>query len=325
MSANILRKIAIIAPCYNGENYIVRFLDSILNQTNRDIQLIIVNDGSTDSTEEKLKSYEQVFNEANIDYIHITQPNQGIGGAINNALKLVRAEYLTWLGTDDFIYPNYVDRMTGFLKDNKDIAVVRCDGYLVDEKDVSIIKGNFAEGNVDKHNPYLFENAIMERGFHFGYSVLRMDVFDQCNPNREIYPSRQGQNWQLLLPIFYNNKAAFIDEPLYAVVDNSESVSRSPHKSYEKTKKQNLEYEKILVEVLKSMDIKDKEKYLQMVERKYIRRRMKAAVDFEHFSDARAEFSKLKQLGEVAFSDRKTYIRAKYPPVHYMLKKWKNK
>ena len=77
-----------------------------------------------------------------------------------------------------------------------------------------------------------------------------MDIFDKCNPKREIYPSRQGQNWQLLLPVFYKNKAAFIDEALYAVVANTESVSRSPHKSYEKTKAQNLEYEKILVTVL---------------------------------------------------------------------------
>lgn len=311
---------SIIAPCYNGENYISRFLESILSQTYTKIQLIVVNDGSTDKTEEILKEYEEKFAESGMEFVHFFQKNQGIGGAINNALKYVTGEYLSWFGTDDYALPIYAEKMAAFLQENPDYAVVRCDGFLVDENDTTNIKGLFALNNNDKHNPNLFENAILEKGFHFGYSVLRMDVFDQCNPSREIYPSRQGQNWQLLLPVFYEHKAAFIDEPLYCVVDNSSSVSRNPHKSYKKTQEQNLEYEKILTKVLNSMNIPDREKYMRIVTEKYIRRRMLAAINFEQYEDAVVEYDLLKQHGTATWKDFERILRVKYPVINKVAK-----
>lgn len=315
--------ISIIAPCYNGESYISRFLESILSQTYIKIQLIVVNDGSTDRTEEILNGYEKKFMESGMEFVHFFQKNQGIGGAINNALKYVKGEYLSWFGTDDYALPTYVEKMVSFLQENPDYAVVRCDGYWVDENDTANIKGLFAENNKDKNNPYLFENAILEKGFHFGYSVMRMDIFDLCNPSREIYPSRQGQNWQLLLPVLYKHKAAFIDEPLYCVVDNSSSVSRNPHKSYKKTQEQNAEYEKILIEVLNTMDIPEKEQYMKIITLKYIRRRMLAAINFMQYEDAIKEYNLLRQYDASTWKDLGRILKIKYPIINKIVRKRK--
>lgn len=314
-----------MAPCYNGEKYIKRFLNSILEQTYDNIELIVINDGSTDNTDSILVEYEDRFLKRGYTFLHFYQENAGIGAALNNALKKVTGDYLTWFGADDIACPTYAEETVSFLEQYKDFAVLRCEGFIVDENNLSLPKGRFADGNKDKHNPYLFENAIMEKNFHFGYSVVRMDVFDEVNPQREIYPSRQGQNWQLLLPIFYKHKSAFYEKPLYYVVEDFNSVSRAPHKSYEKLVKQNEEYERILVNVLNGMEMPEEErqKYLRMVKIKYIRRRLYAAIDYSQPTDAILEYRSLKKEKEVYWRDWLKYIRARFKIVDKIIREVK--
>lgn len=318
-----MKRLSVMAPCYNGEKYVGRFLDSILEQTYEHIELIMINDGSTDATEAILTEYEERFKKRGYLYVHFYQENAGIGAALNNALKKVTGDYLTWFGSDDIACATYAEETVSFLEKNKEFAVLRCEGFIVDENNLDTPKGKFADANKDKHNPYLFENSIMERNFHFGYSVVRMDVFDKVNPRREIYPSRQGQNWQLLLPIFYRNKAAFYEKPLYYVVEDFNSVSRAPHKSYDKLVKQNEEYERILVNVLNSIDMPDIEKikYFRMVKIKYIRRRLYAAVDYNQPIDAIKEYKELKKEKEVYWRDWLKYIRARFAFIDKVIRK----
>ena len=306
-------RLSIMAPCYNGEAYIARFLDSVLSQTHDNIQLVLVNDGSSDNTEEIIVSYEEKFKQRGYEYIHLNQQNKGIGGALNDALKYVNGDYLTWFGTDDFAVETYAEELVGFLEDHQEFAVVRNDGFLVTEDNLDKPIGRMADGNNDKHNPHLFENAVLERNFHFGYSVIRMSAFDAVNPEREIYPSREGQNWQLLLPVFYHYKAAFYDKPLYYVIYDDNSVSRISHKSYERVKAQNEEYEKILNTVISKMDIPDKDKYLKTVEIKYVKRRLLAAANFNQNNDVISEYKKLKEYGKPDKISRRQYLLAKFP------------
>ena len=320
-----MKRLSVMAPCYNGEKYVGRFLDSILAQTYDHIELIMINDGSIDATESILVEYEERFKKRGYSYIHFYQENAGIGAALNNALKKVTGDYLTWFGADDIACSTYAEETIDFLERNNEFAVLRCDGYVVDEDALDKPKGMFAEANKDKHNPYLFENAILEKDFHFGYSVIRMDIFDRVNPQREIYPSRQGQNWQLLLPVFYGHKAAFYEKPLYYVIEDINSVSRAPHKAYGKRIKQIEEYERILVNVLNSMDIPDRDKYLQMVKIKYIRRRLYVAVDYNQPMDAIREYKALKKQKAATCRDLLKYIRARYKFIDKLIRKNKKR
>ncbi len=318
-------KISFIAPCYNGEAYIQRFLTSILNQTYAHVELIVINDGSSDRTEEIITQNISDFKKKGYTLILLNQKNQGIGAAINNALKYVTGEYLTWFGSDDVPVPEYSEKLVGFLEEHPEFAVVRNDGWIVREGNFENVLGKMADNNQDKDNPNLFENAILEKNFQFGYSVIRMKEFDTVNPKRDIYPSRHGQNWQLLLPVFYRYKAAFYHEPLYYVISNENSVSAAPRKTYEKLKEQNNEYELILNETLNRMDIPDKDRYLKMVKVKYIRRRMCAAIDFKAYSDAICEYKNLKSIGYVKAKDKWRYVRARYPYINFIVSKLKGK
>ena len=318
-------RLSIMAPCYNGEAYIARFLDSVLSQTHDNIQLVLVNDGSSDNTEEIIVSYEEKFKQRGYEYIHLNQQNKGIGGALNDALKYVNGDYLTWFGTDDFAVETYAEELVGFLEEHQEFAVVRNDGYWVKEGALDKPIGKMADGNHDKHNPHLFENAVMEKNIQWGYSVIRMSAFDKVNPEREIYPSREGQNWQLLLPIFYHYKAAFYDKPLYYVIFDENSVSLGAKKSYERTQQQNEEYEKILNTVITQMHIDDEEKYLKMIEIKYIKRRLLAAANFNCYDVVIAEYANLKKREKPDKISRRQYLMARFPLLRKITKIFKRK
>lgn len=90
-------KISVVIPVYNVENYLRECLDSIVNQSLDDIEIICVNDGSTDNSLDILKEYESADSRLKV----ITQENKGAGGARNTALKIVNGEYVYFMDSDD--------------------------------------------------------------------------------------------------------------------------------------------------------------------------------------------------------------------------------
>lgn len=90
--------VSVILPCYNTENFLRQCLDSIINQTLRDIEIICVNDGSTDSTLDILHQYRA----ADDRIIILEQANAGAGAARNNGLRHAQGKYLSFLDADDF-------------------------------------------------------------------------------------------------------------------------------------------------------------------------------------------------------------------------------
>ena len=96
-------KISVILPAFNSQNYIEKAIGSVLAQKFVDFELIIVNDGSTDSTLDIISSFSD--NRITI----IDQPNQGPGAARNNALKIANGDYVMYLDSDDWFCPDALD------------------------------------------------------------------------------------------------------------------------------------------------------------------------------------------------------------------------
>lgn len=307
--------VSIIAPCYNGERYVGRFLDSIIAQTYKKIELILINDGSSDDTEKVIFSYKDQLDKAGITLYYVNQNNQGIGSAINNGLKLINGDYFSWLGTDDYCSPYFVETLVSFLDKNREYAVVRNDGYIVDSCNTNMILGKMADSNHDKHNPYLFENALLEKNFNFGYCMVRVSSFLEVNPRREIYPSREGQNWQILLPLFYKFKSGFIEEPLYYVVRDLNSVSRCAYKKgFDAVIKQKNEYQHILNNVIDEIDFDDsflRDKYQSLIKEKYARMRMQVAYNYKKSDVVENEYKYLKSINAITIKDFILYKASK--------------
>ena len=124
--------VSVITPCYNGEAYLDRYFNSILNQTYRPLELIFVNDGSTDRTAEIAERYAPVLKESDISFIYLHQENAGQAAALNRGLKLFTGEYLTWPDADDEMTPDCIEKKVAFLQKHPELQMVRSDGVYVD-------------------------------------------------------------------------------------------------------------------------------------------------------------------------------------------------
>ena len=101
-------KVSVIVPIYNVENYLKKCLDSIINQTLKDIEIICINDCSTDSSKDIVLEYIQ--KDKRIKLIN-HEENQGLGFARNTGFDNSSAEYISFIDSDDFISNDYIEHL----------------------------------------------------------------------------------------------------------------------------------------------------------------------------------------------------------------------
>lgn len=307
-------KVTIIVPCFNVAETLPRFLDSVLKQTYCNIQLIAVDDGSTDDTVEILKKYRDKFLQKNMDLLYIFQENQGLGGAINTGLKHIEGDFLCWADPDDFYMETSVEERLKILVEHKEYDIVSSDAYYYKSDDLTTPIQKATDGLVHKYEPDQFEYLLLEKS-HFcsGCHMLRMSAFDKVNPKHEIYPARRGQNWQLLLPIYYRYKRYFLDKPLYGYIIYSNSMSQGDNNE-EKVLERIDEHERILVETLRNIEMNPdiQKKYLDIVKIRYAEKRFYAAIDFKDKRVIKEMYLKLKQLSALNKDIHRLYLRNNY-------------
>lgn len=114
MTENSNQLLTIIVPAYNVEKYIAECLNSLINQTKKNHKIVIVNDGSTDSTEQICLEYQKNYPDL-VAYIY--QENQGLGSARNTGLKMVKTSYLTFLDSDDWLNTKYVECFSRLIRE----------------------------------------------------------------------------------------------------------------------------------------------------------------------------------------------------------------
>ncbi len=216
--------VSVITACYNEEKYIGQLLDSVLAQTYPCIEMICVDDGSTDETARIIQSYISRFQEGGKILQYHYQENRGQAAATNYGLKLVTGEYLCWIDGDDRMSEVCVEKKVEFLETHREFGIVTSDFYMWYENRIPTLERRakiYGKINLQKHQfyPALIGECIIENLAH----MIRMENLKEVNPKLEIAECREGQNYQLLLPVLYHCKRGFIDEPLayYRIHDDS--------------------------------------------------------------------------------------------------------
>lgn len=120
-------QVSVILPTYNRAAFIVEAIDSVLAQSFRDVELIVVDDGSTDDTPQRV---EQISDPR---LIYIRQPNRGRSNARNHALGLAKGKYIAFLDSDDFYLPGKLELQVDFLENHPDIGMVYTSASCIDE------------------------------------------------------------------------------------------------------------------------------------------------------------------------------------------------
>ena len=123
-------KISVIIPAYNVEKYIEKTLKSLKDQTFKDFEAIIINDGSTDNTEKIIK---EVLQGTKFQWKLINQENQGVSAARNRGIIDSKGEYICFLDADDYYHPSFLEKMYNKAKENN-YDVVFCNYARVNEK-----------------------------------------------------------------------------------------------------------------------------------------------------------------------------------------------
>ena len=153
--------VSVIIPVYNMENYIAQCLDSVINQTLREIEIICVDDGSTDGTPEILRNFA-----AKDDRIHIiTQDNRGAGAARNRGLETARGEALSFLDADDFFEPEMLETAFRKMKETEaQLVVIDSDQYNDDTGEYEPGRG-IVWDRVPPYEPF-HRRAVLANTFH---------------------------------------------------------------------------------------------------------------------------------------------------------------
>ncbi|MDB5137232.1 MAG: glycosyltransferase [Mucilaginibacter sp.] len=123
-------KISILMPAYNAGKYIREAIASVLSQTCRDFELLVINDGSTDETEIIVSS----FHDPRV--VLINKEHEGIAIALNMGLRLARAPYIARFDADDICLPQRLEKQLNFLEDHPDYVLVGSDAeYIIENGD----------------------------------------------------------------------------------------------------------------------------------------------------------------------------------------------
>lgn len=306
--------ISIITPCYNVASTLEQYLKSILNQTYNNIEVIAVDDGSTDDTAKILKRYISIFAENKMTLKYIYEDNAGLGAAINNGLKYVEGDYLCWSDPDDFYFPTSMEKRLQEFHKHPECAVVSSDAYVYHSNDLKHPFKREAARFICRQEPNQFELLLKEES-HFcaGCHMIRMADFEKVNPKREIYPAKRGQNWQLLLPVYYKFKRYYLDEPLYAYVVYPNSMS-SGDMTEEKEMNRWGEHEEIIRQTLCRIPLTENEveKYDNEITIRYAKKRFFTAIDYRDKKMIKEQYMILKDCQDNTDEIRALYLRNYY-------------
>ncbi|MDR2342227.1 MAG: glycosyltransferase, partial [Campylobacteraceae bacterium] len=141
-------KVSVIIPVYNVESYLKQCLDSVINQTLKDIEIICVDDGSTDNSLAILNEYAQKDKRITV----LSQKNSGAGVARNRGLAIAKGEYIHFMDSDDYLADNIYDKLYNMAEKN-DLDIIRGKAYVFDEEKKEIIHREYYElTNIIKAN-----------------------------------------------------------------------------------------------------------------------------------------------------------------------------
>lgn len=303
--------VSIVTPCYNGEAYLPRFFDTILNQTYPCIELIFINDGSTDATTEIIEQYRPQLAKRGISFQYIYQENAGQAAAINKGLKVFQGDYIIWTDSDDILHNRNVEKKVAFMEEHKEYGYAMCKGEVVTEDDVSK-RVDMLYRHPPKGEDSMFLDLLIERNVVFtpGVYIARREAFLDAHPTLHIYESRIGQNWQLLLPLASKYQCGYIEEVLFSYVIRSKSHSRTESSEEEVLRKYE-NHKKLLLHLLSEMQVKNITYYKEVLEEKYIRMQLNIASTYRDIPLLKTRYCQLKKKGALNKRDRVVYWSGK--------------
>ncbi len=244
-----MKKVSLILPFHNAEAYFAEMLESVRGQTWPNLQLIAVDDGSTDGSDAVFRACEPGLRAALGEVILLRHgENRSASAAVNTALPYCGGDYLCWADADDILLPDSIRKKAEALDRNPELALVRHNGLRFLQGSG---KGAELAAPGDKRTQSIFEDLLFGRTYcHNSCYMVRTDAFLACYPDRRIPESRQGQNLQMLLPPASLSDCGYLDDRLFLYRVHEGSHSQGYTRLPELLRRQ-AEFEDLQLRVLK--------------------------------------------------------------------------
>ncbi|MBW9151359.1 glycosyltransferase [Clostridium estertheticum] len=208
--------VSIVVPAYNHEKYVGECIESIINQTYQNIELIIINDGSKDKTADIIRTYETKCIERFKRFIFINKNNEGICKTLNKGIRESKGEYFCFIASDDCMTNNCINQIVEFFSENKEVERVISNFYMYyfsENKKLLYYKNApkwITYMNIN-NNKFLKQNIIQNQLTVFG--MYRRTVIDKVGLFDE---NILFEDWDMNLRIISNNvKIGYVKEPLF--------------------------------------------------------------------------------------------------------------
>jgi len=198
-------KVSTVIPAYNSAKYVCQAVESVLAQIYQDYEVIVVDDGSTDDTRQRLMAYE-----GRIRYI--CQDNAERSAARNNGIRQSTGEYIAFLDADDLWLPRKLQAQVAFLERNPDVGLVYSYARVIDAdgKNKPFLKGDFPEQGVS--TAHVFHHLMLGNFIPCPTVVVRRACLDVVGLFDESFC--YVEDWELWLRVALRYPVGFISEPL---------------------------------------------------------------------------------------------------------------
>lgn len=225
-----MAKVSVIVPIYNVEKQLIKCIESLINQKMRDIQIILVNDGSTDTSGEIAKKYATQYPEK---IVYLEKENGGLSDARNYGLTYATGEYISFIDSDDYITENLYEELEPYM--NQKYDMIKFKVAKVNEKgDILSYNNNptFIEKSGEEAFDILYKTDVMTE-VAWGY-IYRGEFFK--NNNFKFAKGKYHEDFGLIpLIILKAEKVASVDVFGYNYVQTEKSITRgNPEKSFKR-------------------------------------------------------------------------------------------
>lgn len=212
--------VTVVIPAYNMENYIAHSIESVIAQSEKNWELIVVNDGSTDQTEAVVRSY--IVKDSRIQLI--TQDNQGVSVARNRGLSVAKGKYITFLDADDWYDPHYLKKMIAPLDD--DLA----DMVLCRYQEVDLTGAVYSQS--PKEIKKLIDNSLIKhllsvRNTHANMAMIYRLSLLKAHKITFLEGCANGEDRLFVLKASYYARVTFLPEYLYFYLYRTDSACRA--------------------------------------------------------------------------------------------------
>lgn len=223
-----MKKVSIIVPIYNKEKYIKNCIESIINQTYKDIEIILINDGSTDNSRNIIEEYAIIDDRIKV----INTENKGAGSARNKGLEVSTGDYISFIDADDIIVLDYIESMSNAITENNADMVECCFKRIKYSEELinQNKKHEFYEiSNIDKlmllygENEESYVNSVIMPN-----KIFKKELFDTVKYPVDRLIDDEFITYKL---ISKSKKIMATDDVMYGYVQSESSVMRKDFKA----------------------------------------------------------------------------------------------